>query len=79
MNLAAEGVDGIFHMQASPLPAQTETIIAAAHRAGVEKLVAMTSMGAVLEPLPTRGAFFRAREDLLRASGLKVTLCGPTR
>lgn len=77
IDAAARGVDGIFHMQASPMPAQTETVIAAAQNAGVEKLVAMTSMGAVLAPLPTMGTFFRAQEDLLRASGLKVTFLRP--
>lgn len=77
IDAAAKGVDGIFHMQASPFSAQTETIITAARSAGVEKLVAMTSMGAVVEPLPTMGALFRTREDLLRASGLKVTFLRP--
>jgi len=74
---AAKGVEAIFHMQASPFPAQTETVIAAAHGAGVDRVVAMTSIGAVVEPLATMGAFFRAREDLLRASGLAVTYLRP--
>lgn len=37
----------------------------------------MTSVGAVLEPLPMLGALFRAREDLLRESGLQVTILRP--
>lgn len=77
INDAAKGTQAIFHLQASPLPAQTETIITAARHAGVDRIVAMTSIGAMLEPLPTMGAFFRAREDLLRASGLNVTFLRP--
>ncbi len=77
MTRAARGTSAIFHMQASPQPAQTETLIAAARGAGVDRIVAMTSIGAVLEPLPIMGTFFRAREDLLRASGLQVTMLRP--
>lgn len=71
------GVDAVFHLQAAPFPTQTETIISAARNAGVDRIVALTSVGAILEPLPTMGTFFRAREDLLRASGLNVTLLRP--
>jgi uncharacterized protein YbjT (DUF2867 family) len=77
INAAAKGAEAVFHMQASPFPSQTETVIAAARAGGVDRIVAMTSIGAVLEPLPTMGTFFRAREDLLRASGLKVTFLRP--
>jgi uncharacterized protein YbjT (DUF2867 family) len=71
------GVNAIFHMQASTSPAQTATMIAAARAAGVDRIVAMTSVGAMLEPLPTMGTFFRAQEDLWRASGLNVTYLRP--
>lgn len=77
INDAAKGVEAIFHMQVSPFTTQTETIITAARNAGVDRIVALTSIGGVLEPLPTMGTFFRAREDLLRASGLKVTYLRP--
>lgn len=77
IDAAAEGVDAVFHMQSSPFVTQTETVIAATRHAGVDRIVAMTSMGSVLEPLPTMGTFFRAREDLLRASELKVTFLRP--
>ena len=74
---AAKGADAVFSMQASPAPEQTANLIAAAHEAGVDRIVAMTSIGGVLEPLPLLGTHFRAREDLLRASGLGVTFLRP--
>lgn len=75
---AAKGVDAVFFMQASPDPSQTENVIAAAGEAGVDRIVAMTSIGAMLEPLPILGSLFRTRENLLRASGLAVTFLRPT-
>src|SRR5437588_4475189 len=74
---AAKGVDAIFHMQAAPGTAQTETMISAARGAGVDRIVALTSVGAVAEPRAGMAALFRAREDLLRASGLNVTYLRP--
>ena len=47
-------------------------IIQAARNAGVERIVAMASVGAVLEPVPGMGKLFRACDDLLRESGSAV-------
>ena len=74
---AVKGTTAIFHMQASPGTAQTETMISAARGAGVDRIVALTSVGAVGEPQAGMGALFRAREDLLRESGLAVTFLRP--
>lgn len=74
---AVRGVDGVFLMQASPGTAQTETMIGAVRSADVRKLVVLSSLGAVLAPLPTIGAAFAAREQLLRDSGLGVTYLRP--
>jgi len=77
VNAVVKGVTGIFHMQASHGTSQTATMIQAARNAGVSRIVALSSIGAVLKPMPAMGAWFRAREDLLRASGLDVTYLRP--
>ena len=74
---AAKGAAGIFHMQRDPGTAQTETMISAARTAGVDRIVALTSVGAVGAPQAGMGSLFRAREELLRASGLTVTFLRP--
>jgi uncharacterized protein YbjT (DUF2867 family) len=70
---AARGVDGVFFMQLAPLPAQAENMIKAARSAGVRKIVVLSSIGTVLEPLPMIGARIAARDQVLRDSGLDVT------
>ncbi|WBP86316.1 NAD(P)H-binding protein [Kitasatospora cathayae] len=70
---AARDVDGVFFMQLAPLPAQAENMIKAARTAGVHKLVVLSSVGTVLEPLPVIGARIAARDQILRDSGLDVT------
>ncbi|MGW2255930.1 NAD(P)H-binding protein [Kitasatospora sp. NPDC001660] len=70
---AASGVDGVFFMQLAPLPAQAENMIKAARTAGVRKIVVLSSIGTVLEPLPVIGARIAARDQVFRDSGLDVT------
>lgn len=70
---AARGVDGVFFMQLAPLPAQAENMIKAARTAGVRKIVVLSSIGTVLEPLPLIGARIAARDQVFRDSGLDVT------
>jgi uncharacterized protein YbjT (DUF2867 family) len=70
---AARGVDGVFFMQLAPLPAQAENMIKAARTAGVRKIVVLSSIGTVLQPLPMIGARIAARDQVFRDSGLDVT------
>ena len=77
VNRAVSGADAIFHMQSSHGTDQTAIMIRAAKRAGVKKIVALSSIGAVLEPMAIMGTWFHAREELLRASGLDVTYLRP--
>jgi uncharacterized protein YbjT (DUF2867 family) len=75
---AARGVDGVFFMQLDPGTRQTENMVAAARAAGVRKLVALSSIGARLEPVDHPiGADLAAREAVLRESGLDVTYLRP--
>lgn len=74
---ALAGVEGVFLVQATPGTAQTETMVAAARSAGVPRLVVLSSLGAVLAPLPTIGETLADRERILRDSGLDVTYLRP--
>jgi uncharacterized protein YbjT (DUF2867 family) len=73
LTAAARGVDGVFYMQLAPLPAQAEYMVRAAKAAGVSKIVLLSSLGTVLQPLPMIGARIAARDEVFRQSGLDVT------
>jgi uncharacterized protein YbjT (DUF2867 family) len=70
---AARSVDGVFYMQVAPLPAQAGYMVAAAKAADVSKIVLLSSLGTVLQPLPMIGARIAARDEVFRQSGLDVT------
>ncbi|GAA2540686.1 NAD(P)H-binding protein [Streptomyces sp. NPDC058947] len=70
---ATRGVDGVFFMQLAPLPAQAENMVKAARTGKVRKIVVLSSIGTVLEPLPMIGAGIAARDQVFRDSGLDVT------
>ena len=73
LTAAARGVDGVFFMQVGPDPRQAQSMIAAANTNSVRKLVVLSSIGTVLEPLPMIGARIAARDEVFRQSGLDVT------
>lgn len=73
LTAAARGVDGVFFMQLAPLPAQAENMIEAARAAEVHRIVVLSSVGTVMEPLPVIGAGIAARDQVFRGSGLDVT------
>jgi uncharacterized protein YbjT (DUF2867 family) len=73
LTAAARSVDGVFYMQVAPLPAQAEYMVAAAKAADVSKIVLLSSLGTVLQPLPMIGARIAARDEVFRQSGLDVT------
>lgn len=73
LTAAATGVDGVFFMQLEPVPAQAENMIKAARTAGVRRIVVLSSIGTVLEPLPVIGAGIAARDQVFRDSGLDIT------
>src|ERR1039458_4097223 len=73
LTAATRGVDGVFYMQLAPLPTQAGYIVQAAKAAGVSKIVLLSSLGAVLQPLPMIGARIAARDEVFRQSGLDVT------
>jgi uncharacterized protein YbjT (DUF2867 family) len=77
LTAAARGVDGVFYMQLTPLPAQAEYMTRAAKAAGVTKIVLLSSIGTVLRPLPMIGARIAARDEVFRQSGLDVTYLRP--
>lgn len=73
LTAATRGVDGVFYMQLAPLPAQAEYMVHAAQAAGVNKIVLLSSLGTVLQPLPMIGGRIAARDEVFRRSGLDVT------
>src|ERR1019366_1461405 len=73
LTAATRGVDGVFYMQLAPLPTQAGYIVQAAKAAGVSKIVLLSSLGTVLQPLPMIGARIAARDEVFRQSGLDVT------
>ncbi|TXK19896.1 NAD(P)H-binding protein [Homoserinibacter sp. GY 40078] len=74
---AVHGVDAIFFMQAAPVPAQAQNVVDAAKAAGVRRIVVLSSIGTVIHPMPIIGAAIKARDDVLRASGLDITYLKP--
>lgn len=76
---AVTGVDAIFLMQVGGGTEQTRTVIHAARKAGVPRIVLLSSVGARLMPLEANpiGAALAAREQVLRESGLDVTYLRP--
>ena len=73
LTAATRGVDGVFYMQLAPLPAQAEYMVQAAKAAGINKLVLLSSLRTVLQPMPMIGARIAARDEVFRQSGLDVT------
>jgi uncharacterized protein YbjT (DUF2867 family) len=73
LTAAARGVDGVFYMQLAPLPTQAGYMVQAAKAADVSKIVLLSSLGTVLQPLPMIGARIAARDEVFRQSGLDVT------
>jgi uncharacterized protein YbjT (DUF2867 family) len=73
LTAAAHGTDGVFYMQVAPLPGQAEYMAQAAKAAGVSRIVVLSSLGTVLQPLPMIGARIAARDEVFRQSGLDVT------
>jgi uncharacterized protein YbjT (DUF2867 family) len=73
LTAAATGVDGVFFMQLAPLPTQADNMVKAARTADVRKIVVLSSIGTVLQPLPMIGARLAARDQVFRDSGLDVT------
>lgn len=70
---ATKGVDGVFFMQVAPDQKQAQDMVDACNANGVRRLVALSSIGTVLEPLPIIGGMIAARDQVLRRSGLDVT------
>lgn len=77
LDTAVEAVDAIFFMQASPVSAQAQNVVDAAKAAGVQHVVALSSIGTAIHPMPIIGAAIKARDDVLRASGLDVVYLKP--
>jgi uncharacterized protein YbjT (DUF2867 family) len=77
LTAATRGVNGVFYMQLAPLPIQAEYMVQAAKTAGVSKIVLLSSLGTVLQPMPVIGAGIAARDEMFRQSRLDVTYLRP--
>lgn len=77
LTAATRGVTGVFYMQLAPLPTQAEYMVQAAKTAGVSKIVLLSSLGTVLQPMPVIGAGIAARDEVFRQSGLDITYLRP--
>ncbi len=77
LTAALRGTEAVFYLQATGGPEQPQNMVTAARAAGVGKIVALSSVGAILEPAPIIGAGFAARETVFKTSGLDVTYLRP--
>ncbi|MTE14051.1 NAD(P)H-binding protein [Nocardia aurantiaca] len=55
----------------------TRTLLLAAERAGVGRIVMISSAHVLVEPLPAMGSWHHERENLVRASGIPYTILRP--
>jgi uncharacterized protein YbjT (DUF2867 family) len=75
---AFAGVERLFLMVAGQGLELTSNAVAAAKAAGVQHIVNLSSIGAVLDPPPIMGREFIEREALIRASGMAWTFLRPS-
>jgi uncharacterized protein YbjT (DUF2867 family) len=75
---AASGIKKMFLMATDHGTNHTANALEAAKTAGVGHVVQFSSQGAAVDPMPSIGRYFRAREELLQESGIAWTIlrCG---
>ncbi|MCX4098720.1 NAD(P)H-binding protein [Nocardia sp. alder85J] len=74
---AFEGVDAAFLMIPGLAVAPAAAAVAAARRAGVRRLVLLSSFNVLGDPMPAMGRWHHERERIVRDSGISATILRP--
>jgi uncharacterized protein YbjT (DUF2867 family) len=74
---AMDGVKRLFLLVPGIGIEHTEHAVAAARAAGVRHIVYLSSYAVIGDPVPAMGRWHRAREELIRASGIPATFLRP--
>ncbi|MGW4242159.1 NAD(P)H-binding protein [Nocardia sp. NPDC004722] len=77
LDRAMTGVTALFLLVPGIGLDHTRNALKAAHHAGVERIVLISSAHVLVEPLPAMGSWHHEREELLRASGIPHTILRP--
>ncbi|MGV9668297.1 NAD(P)H-binding protein [Nocardia niigatensis] len=74
---AMTGVTSLFLLVPGVGLDHTRNLLHAAERAGVGRIVMISSAHVLVEPLPAMGSWHHERENLVRASGIPATILRP--
>ncbi|WP_040806800.1 NAD(P)H-binding protein [Nocardia concava] len=77
LDRAMTGVSALFLLVPGIGMDHTRNALKAAERAGVGRIVLISSAHVLVEPLPAMGSWHHEREELLRASGIPFTILRP--
>ncbi|MFF2557303.1 SDR family oxidoreductase [Nocardia sp. NPDC058058] len=74
---AFDGISALFLLVPGTGMEHARNAVAAAHSAGVERIVVISSFWAVGDPIPAMGRWHHERERLVRESGIASTILRP--
>jgi uncharacterized protein YbjT (DUF2867 family) len=74
---AFDGIDGVFLVVPGIGLEHTEHAVAAAQAAGVSRIILISSVNVLGDPMPAMGRWHHEREELVRASGIPATILRP--
>lgn len=74
---AFDGVDKLFLLTPGIGTAHTAHAVSAAKAAGVSHIVHLSSINVIGDPMPAMGRWHHQREEIVRASGIPVTILRP--
>jgi uncharacterized protein YbjT (DUF2867 family) len=77
LTAAFDGAERLFLLVPGIGVEHTENALAAARTAGVRHIVLLSSYAALGDPIPAMGHWHHEREELLRASGIPLTILRP--
>jgi len=77
LEAAFRGVDRLFLLTQGTGTDQAANAVAAAREAGVQRIVLLSSVNVIGDPVPAMGRWHHAREQLVLASGIPATLLRP--
>jgi uncharacterized protein YbjT (DUF2867 family) len=75
---AFDGVDGLFLLAPGIGTDHTAHALAAAQAAGLRRIVHLSSYAVIGDPMPAMGRWHHEREQMVRASGIPVTILRPS-
>jgi uncharacterized protein YbjT (DUF2867 family) len=75
---AFDGAEQVFVMGTGHGLEHTANAVAAATKAGVQRIVNLSSIGVALEPMPIMGRWHQEREEVIEATGVGCTFLRPS-